>query len=261
MNLSFNFFDLPFILTALVLVSGVITLIDVLFLAKKRATDKKQPLVIEYARSFFPILLLVWVIRSFIIQPYRVPTGSLEPTILPGDFIIVNQFAYGLRFPVLNTKFYNIGEPKRGDIALFHSVMGPEIILVKRVIGLPGDHIVYQDKVLTINGKVMSQTPDGMELDMERGFSIPAQVLIEHLGTVDHKIFTISGKNESEKIDVIVPAGSYFMMGDNRDNSGDSRYFGFVPEKNLIGKAFGTWMSWDSEGANVRWNRIGKKIK
>ncbi len=256
MNFSF---DLPFILTALVFISGVVALVDVLFLAKKRAAHKSQPLVIEYARSFFPMLLLVWLIRSFLIQPYRVPTSSLEPTILPGDFIVVNQFAYGLRFPVLNAKIFSLGVPKRGDIALFRSPVDT-LILVKRVIGLPGDRIVYKDKILTINGRQMLQTPAGMDLDAEDKFFTPVQVRIEKLDNVEHKIFIKTGK-EWEKIDVVVPAGSYFMMGDNRDSSNDSRYWGFVSEKNLIGKALGIWMSWDSEGVKVRWDRIGKKIK
>lgn len=258
------FFDVPFILTSLVLISGIIALVDILFLAKKRAVHTKQPLVFEYARSFFPMLLLVWAIRSFLIQPYRVPTGSLEPTILPGDFIVVNQFAYGLKFPVLNTKFFKIGEPKRGDIALFRHPKNqkhPNMILVKRVIGLPGDHVVYQDKVLTINGKQMVQTPIGMDLSMEGEFATPVQVRVEQLDNIEHKIFIKPGRNEWEKIDVTVPAKSYFMMGDNRDGSSDSRSWGVMPEKNLIGKAFGIWMSWDSDVARVRWERIGKKIK
>lgn len=259
MNFSF---DLPFILTSLVLISGVIALVDILFLAKKRAAHKKQPLIIEYARSFFPVLLLVWVIRSFLIQPFRVPTGSLEPTIMPGDFIVVSQFAYGLRFPVLNIKFFNIGEPKRGDIALFRSPPNPSILYVKRVIGLPGDHVVYKDKILTINGKEMVQTPAGMDLDLEGKFSTPVQVRVERLdNNVEHKIFIKEGRHESEKIDVIVPARSYFMMGDNRDSSADSRSWGFMPEKNLIGKVFGVWMSWNSQGMKIRWDRIGKKVQ
>ncbi|CAL7961700.1 Signal peptidase I [Gammaproteobacteria bacterium] len=255
------FFDLPFILTLLVLVSGAIALIDVLFLAKKCAAHKKQPLVIEYARSFFPMLLLVWIIRSFLIQPFRVPTGSLEPTVMPGDFIVVSQFAYGLRTPVLNIKFFNLGEPKRGDIALFRSPPNPSILYIKRVIGLPGDHVVYQNKILTINGHQMLQTPAGMDLDVEDKFSTPVQVRVEQLGNnVEHKIFIKSGRNELEKIDIVVPEGSYFMMGDNRDSSADSRSWGVMPEKNLIGRVFGVWMSWDSEGTRVRWERIGKKI-
>jgi signal peptidase I len=257
MNISF---DVPFILTSLVLISGAIALIDILFLAKKRAAHKKQPLVFEYARSFFPMLLLVWVIRSFLIQPYRVPTGSLEPTILPGDFIVVNQFAYGLKFPVLNIKFFNIGEPKRGDVVLFRSPPDLSVLYTKRVIGLPGDHVVYQNKVLTINGHQVLQTPLGMDLDLEGGFATPVQVRVEYLDNIEHKIFIKSGYNEWEKVDVTVPAKSYFMMGDNRDSSADSRSWGFMPEENLIGKVFGVWMSWDSEGTRVRWERIGKKI-
>ena len=254
------FFDVPFILTALVLISGTIVLLDVLFLARRRFPPKKQPLIVEYARSFFPMLFLVWAIRSFLIQPYRVPTGSLEPTVLPGDFIVVNQFAYGLRLPVLNTKFFNLGEPQRGDIALFRYPKDPSTIFVKRVIGLPGDHVVYQNKVLTINGQRMQQIPLGMDLDVEGRFFTPVQVRIEQLGKVSHKIFIRPGSKEWEKIDVVVPMDAYFMMGDNRDGSSDSREWGFVPEKNLVGKAFGVWMSWDAGNMQVRWNRIGKKI-
>jgi signal peptidase I len=254
------YFDVPFFLTALVLITGLISLFDILFLAKKRIDKKAYPIVIEYARSFFPMLLLVWAIRSFLIQPYRVPSGSLEPTILPGDFIVVNQFAYGLRFPVFNTKFLNISEPKQGDIALFRYPKNPSIIYVKRVIGLPGDHVAYRNKVLTINGTRMNQIPLGMDLDEEGKFSIPVQVRIEKLGDVVHKIFIRPGYKEWEDIDIVVPKNSYFMMGDNRDSSEDGRAWGFVPEENLIGKAFGTWMSWDSENMDVRWSRIGKGI-
>jgi signal peptidase I len=254
------YFDVPFFLTALVLISGGIALVDILFLAKKRPFYKKQPIVVEYARSFFPMLLLVWVVRSFIIQPYRVPTGSLEPTVMPGDFIVVNQFSYGLRLPVLNTKFFNVGEPKRGDIALFRYPENPGILFVKRVIGLPGDHVVYRNKVLTINGERMSQKSLGMDLDTEGGFSIPVEVRTEKLNQVEHKIFIRSGRREGEQTDITVPIGSYFMMGDNRDSSLDSRYWGFVPEKNLVGKVFGVWMSWDSANTHIRWGRIGKKI-
>lgn len=260
MNISF--FDVPLILTLLVLISGGIALFDILFLAKKRAAGAAQPVIIEYARSFFPMLLLVWSIRSFLVQPYRVPTGSLEPTILPGDFIVVSQFAYGIRLPVLNTKILNVGEPKRGDIALFHSTTSP-MLLIKRVIGLPGDHIVYKDKILTINDKQISQIPLGMDLDVEKKgeFSTPVHVRSEQLDAVEHKIFIKPGLREWENVDVVVPAESYFMMGDNRDSSSDSRSWGFVPEKNLIGKALYVWMSWDAENSRIRWNRIGEKIK
>jgi signal peptidase I len=254
--------DFPLILTLLVVLSGIIYLIDVLFFATKRkATGAKQPLLIEYARSFFPVLLIVLLIRSFLAQPYRVPTGSLEPTILPGDFIVVNQFAYGLRLPVLNTKILSIGEPKRGDIVLFRWPSDPRIMFVKRVIGIPGDHIVYKDKVLTINGKVAKQKNLGMDLDQASIMPIPVQIKSENLpNSGEHKIFVRQDYNMSGDFDLTVPADNYFMMGDNRDNSDDSRYWGFVPEKNLVGKAFGTWMSWDSRNNTVRWNRLGRAI-
>jgi signal peptidase I len=247
------------LLTLLVLTIGIIALIDILFLARKRSLFKKRPKIVEYSRDFFPVLLLVLLIRAFLIQPYRVPSGSLAPTILPGDFIVVSQYAYGLRLPIFNTKIFSIGEPKRGDIALFHHPKDSKLLL-KRVVGLPGDHLVYRNKILTINNALMWQTPLGMDLDIERGFSIPVQVRIETLDQVMHKIFIRPGYKNWESFDIIVPPNSYFMMGDNRDDSDDSRGWGFVPEGNLIGKAFGIWMSWDSEKTGIRWGRIGKKI-
>jgi signal peptidase I len=252
--------DVPLILTLLVVVFGLVMLLDILFWAKQRPKDAKQPLLIDYSRAFFIPLLLVLIIRSFIIQPYRVPTGSLEPTILPGDFIAVNQFAYGLKLPVINTKIYAIGKPKIGDIALFRYPKNPKVIYVKRVIGTPGDHIVYDNKVLTINGKKASQTPVGIDLDNEAHISVPVQVAVENLLGVEHQIFVRSGIHLGQYIDIVVPPGNYFMMGDNRDDSDDSRVWGFVPEANFIGKVFAIWLSWDSENNNVRWNRVGQMI-
>lgn len=256
------YFDVPFILTSLVLISGLIAIIDLLFLAKNRKRrNQHRPWLVEHAYSFFPMLLLVWTMRSFIVQPYRVPTGSLEPTILPGDFIVVNQFAYGLRLPVLNFKLLHLGEPKRGDIALFRYPNDPSIIYVKRVIGLPGDHITYRDKILTINDKIISQEFVGIDLDTENGFNIPVKVFMEDLDGVKHKIFVKPDYEDGMDIDVIVPENNYFMMGDNRDSSADSRYWGFMPEENLIGKAFGIWMNFDTDNLKVKWDRIGKKIQ
>jgi signal peptidase I len=257
-------FDFPLILTVIVLVSGFIYLLDVLFFAKKRKANGivKPPLIIEYSRSFFPALLIVLAIRSFVIQPYRVPTGSLEPTILPGDFIIVNQFAYGLKLPVLNTRIKKIGEPKLGDIVLFWFPKNTSIVLVKRVIGLPGDDIVYKDKVLTINGKKATQEKLGTALDLEGDVSVPAELRKEILPNgVAHEIFVKEGVNEDVNFEIKVPPNHYFMMGDNRDGSDDSRDWGFVPEENLIGQAFGIWMSWDSQVNTIRWSRIGMPVK
>lgn len=254
----------PLILSLLVIITGLIALIDILFFAKKRKTknQKKAPIIIEYSRGFFPVLLIVLLIRSFLIQPYRVPTGSLEPTIQPGDFIAVNQFSYGLRLPVLNYKIIPIGEPKRGDIALFRWPKNPKITFVKRVIGLPGDHIIYKNKILTINGKRMRQYTLGRSLDVEPNQEpIPMIEKMEDFYNIQHHIYQLEQGGDTQSYNIVVPKGCYFMMGDNRDDSDDSRSWGFVPEQNFVGKAFVIWMSWDSEKNNVRWGRIGKIIK
>lgn len=254
-------FDFAFYLTLAVVVAGVISLVDLLFFKRRRPTGKKAPMVIEYARAFFPVLLVVWVMRSFIIQPYRVPTGSLEPTVMPGDFIAVEQFAYGLRLPAMNQKIIPIGEPKRGDIALFRWPKDPSIVFVKRVIGLPGDHVVYKNKILTINGKEAKQKLLFKAYDEnEWGYKRPVYVKQEDLGGVNHNIYVQPYGGEMGDYNLVVPKGEYFMMGDNRDNSDDSRQWGFVPEKDLIGKAFGIWMSWDPIHHAIRWNRIGSAL-
>jgi signal peptidase I len=253
-------FSFSFYLTLAVIVTGVINLLDKCYFRKRRTSDKSSH-VVDYARAFFPILLIVWVMRSFIFQPYRVPTGSLEPTVMPGDFIAVEQFAYGLRMPVLNEKVINIQEPKRGDIALFRWPVNPHIVFVKRVIGLPGDHVVYKNKTLYINGvkaaqKFLYKTDD----EGAWGYRRAVYVKQENLLGIIHKIYVESGANETGEYNKIVPPGHYFMMGDNRDNSDDGRQWGFVPERNLIGKAFGVWMSWDAVQRKVRWDRVGKPL-
>lgn len=260
--------NFPATLTLLVAATGLIALVDLLFFRRKRkAQERKQPLIVENAYSFFGVLLLVWIVRSFIVQPYRVPTGSLQPTVVPGDFLIVNQYAYGLRFPVINNKLVAVGEPKRGDIALFYAPKSPSIVFVKRVIGLPGDHVEYRNKVLYINGKEMKQTSLGQAMDDEPAIAgnpeehIPVAVEEEDLDGVKHRIFVALEGGIVGDVDVVVPPGQYFMMGDNRDNSDDSRMWGFVPENYLIGKAFGVFMSWDSLQNRIRWDRIGKAVK
>jgi len=257
-------FNFEFFLTLITLLAGVIALIDKFFLKKKRF-GQKTPWIAEQARSFFPVLLAVWLIRSFIVQPYRVPTGSLEPTVMPGDFIAVSQFAYGLRLPVLHTKIIPVENPKRGDIALFRWPVDPSIIFVKRVIGVPGDHVVYKYKTLYINDKKMKQKFIEYNYDIEPGrFKLPVEVKEEDLeGGVKHKIYIQTEGGENKDVDVVVPGGHYFMMGDNRDGSGDSRMWGFVPDNNLIGKGWVIFMSWDSEEPwykAIQWHRIGKVL-
>jgi len=254
------YFDFAFFLTIIVIIAGIITLLDKLFWRKERPKNKKPNWIVEYSRSFFPVLLLVWAVRSFVVQPYRVPTGSLEPTVLPGDFIAVNQFAYGLKFPIGNFKLVSIGEPKRGDIVLFYAPLDPSTIYVKRLIGLPGDHVVYKNKTLYINGKKMEQKVIGKGYDDDStslAYMHPEILKQENLEGVKHNIYVWPQDGLTNNYDLVVPKGEYFMMGDNRDNSDDSRAWGFVPEHDLIGKAMIVWMSWDSVNYRVRWHRIG----
>lgn len=262
--------NFPVTLTALVFGCGLIALIDLLFFKRRReANNYPLPVIVENARSFFWVLLLVWVIRSFIIQPYRVPTGSLQPTVKPGDFLLVNQFAYGLNFPVGNHKLVEIGKPKRGDIVLFYAPPNPSMVYVKRLIGLPGDKIEYRNKVLWVNGQEMKQELIQKTVDDEPAVAgsnpeehIPVDEISEDLHGVKHRIYVVNeGMQSGGDFSITVPEGQYFMMGDNRDNSDDSRMFGFVPENYLIGKAFMVWLSWDSLKNEIRWNRFGQSVK
>lgn len=257
--------DFTFYLTLAVVLTGLISLIDILFFARKRMLNgQKMPVLIDYARAFFPVLLLVLVIRSFIFQPYRVPTSSLAPTVLPGDLIAVKQFEYGLRLPVTNTKIIPVHEPKYGQIYLFRFPPNPQLTYIKRVIGLPGDHIQYTNKVLYINGQEQKQKLlERTHYVDENGMYFPVNLIEENLKGVKHLIYVMPEGGETQNVDVVVPPGHYFAMGDNRDDSGDSRSWGFVPEANLIGEAFWIFMSWDSnaEGIHkIRWDRVGMVI-
>ncbi len=257
--------DFTFYLTLVVVLTGIISLIDILFFAKKRReVDGKMPILVDYARAFFPVLLLVLVIRSFIVQPYRVPTSSLAPTVVPGDLIAVKQYEYGLRLPVTNTKIIPVHEPQRGQIFLFRFPPNPQLTYVKRVIGVPGDHIQYLNKVLYINGHEEKQKLiEHTHYIDENGVYFPMNLMEENLEGIKHLIYVEPEGGETQNIDVVVPAAHYFAMGDNRDDSGDSRSWGFVPEEDLIGQAFWIFMSWDSnaEGIHkIRWNRIGMVI-
>ena len=253
--------NFAFYMTIVVFLTGIISLLDWFSLRKHRSSKIKDSFIVEHSKAFFPVLLVVWIVRSFIIQPYRVPTGSLEPTVMPGDFIAVEQFAYGLRFPVINKKIFPIGEPKRGQIVLFRWPENRAIVFVKRVIGLPGDHIIYQHKQLYINSKKQKQKLLYTTNDINSlGYHRLVYVKEEDLNGVKHKIYVQPTGGETENYDLVVPQGRYFMMGDNRDNSNDSRQWGFVPEQDLIGRAFGIWFSWDSLNKYIRWNRIGNGL-
>jgi signal peptidase I len=258
--------DFALILVVLTAVSGVVWAIDALLFARSRVgaaaggASVKEPLAVEYAKSFFPILLIVLVIRSFLFEPFRIPSGSMTPTLVTGDFIFVNKFAYGLRLPVLNNKVVAIGEPQRGDVVVFRLPSEPSVNYVKRVVGLPGDVVVYDagSKRLTIDGEPVPVEMVG-PYDEEPGTVLWREQLGEH----DHRILLTRGV-ESRGGTYEVPAGHYFMMGDHRDNSRDGRYeeVGFVPEGNLVGRATGVWMNWrwPAEGG-PQWSRIGEGIE
>ncbi|MGA7800261.1 MAG: signal peptidase I, partial [Gammaproteobacteria bacterium] len=220
----------------------------------------KEPVVVEYAKSFFPVILAVLLLRSFVIEPFRIPSQSMMPTLLVGDFILVNKFDYGLRLPVVDWKILPIGEPHRGDVAVFRYPRDPSVDYIKRIVGLPGDHIAYYNKTLYINGKEMKQANDGSYVGVGAGVSMSgADLRTETLGGVKHDILTLSNVTGLSG-DYVVPKGRYFVMGDNRDNSNDSRYWGTVPERNLVGKAFLIWMNWDPSNGGIGWSRIGTTI-
>ena len=245
------------ILVILSFVSGVIYLLDIIFWAKKRNEKQNPNKIIEYARSFFPVFFIVLLLRSFLVEPFRIPSGSLEPTLLVGDFVAVNKFAYGLRLPVLEKKVIPISDPKTGQIAVFRWPPEPSYDYIKRVIGTPGDKISYHNKVLTVNGKEAKQT--FVEYTMDESSGRPVAKYQEDLNGVVHNIF-VRPDLPAVDYDVVVPEGNYFMMGDNRDDSADSRFWGFVPNNYLRGRAFLVWMSWNGKTDSVRWNKIGSLI-
>lgn len=265
-------FDLEAMLTLLTLLSGLIWLVDALVFARRRrrkqafqdsamtgipATKKRRdPILVEYSRSFFPVLLLVLLLRTFVVEPFHIPSSSMVPTLLVGDFILVNKFDYGLRLPIIHTKIISIGEPKRGDVIVFRYPPDPKVDYIKRVIGLPGDHIVYRGETLYINGK---QIPDKV-LGLYTGPDQMGAVLHqENLDGVKHDTLIIPGMEHKQGA-WTVPPDEYFVMGDNRDNSSDSRYWGFVPERNILGKAFYVWMNWDAFHDPALWHRVGTVI-
>jgi signal peptidase I len=232
--------DLPFILFWVVLVCGVIWLIDSLAFRRKRLAKDEQapdPTLVEYAKSFFPVLLLVLILRSFLAEPYQIPSESMVPTLEVGDFILVNKYAYGLRLPVFGVKMFDVGDPQRGDIMVFVPPHDPRYF-IKRVIGIPGDQIRYDNKALYVNGERL-----GYELVGEVNDRNYATMVREYIETIDgrgHRIFK-DGRYEPPQAWQI-PPGRYLMLGDNRDMSQDSRFWGLAKEGNIVGKAVAIWM-------------------
>lgn len=304
MNLQAILGNFALILFVLMVITGIIWFLDVFHLAKQRrlkadaalaefdarnarlkadgikleesgraeleANMLRQPTWIEYSGSFFPVIAMVFFLRSFLFEPFKIPSSSMVPTLLVGDLILVNKFTYGIRLPIINKKIIELNNPQRGDVMVFKYPEDPTLDYIKRVVGIPGDKIVYKNKQLSINGKVLSYNPLPDFLDEER-LSYSKQ-FFENLTGVEHKILNDerapSGVQSPHNfpnreqctynIDGFacsVPAGQYFMMGDNRDNSLDSRYWGFVPDQNIVGKAFFVWMNLSNFPSNLK--RIG----
>lgn len=259
----------------LVVVSGLIWIFDVLVLARRRravangggSSDAEVPAeapapsrVVEYARSFFPVLLIVLLLRSFLIEPFRIPSGSMMPTLLIGDFILVNKFTYGIRLPVTDYELVELGSPERGDVVVFRYPQDPSTPFIKRVVGLPGDRIGYHDKVLHVNDVPAEQELRGRYVGTGPGRSMNgASLRTERIGDCAHDILVQQGYPSREG-EILVPPGHYFVLGDNRDNSRDSRYWGTVPDSHLIGKAFAIWLNADIDHG-VSWSRIGTAIE
>lgn len=231
---------------------------------------EKEPDLVEYARSFFPIFLAVLLLRSFLVEPFRIPSGSMMPTLLVGDFILVNKFEYGIRMPVTKDKVIPLGLPERGDVAVFRWPVNPRLDYIKRVVGLPGDKISYKNKTLYVNGEPMAISPVGPYQPEGSGMRATGSFEgTEHLGEVDHSILVNPlvpdfnpGCSFLQYREFEVPEGHYFMMGDNRDDSNDSRCWGPVPEENLVGEAFFIWMSWDWKRPGfLAWDRLGSSVE
>ncbi len=257
--------DFALILVIAVFVTGTIWLLDKLIVNRGKKPDdiKNDPktgigsvwtMVTDFSRFLFPVVFIVLLLRGFIAEPFRIPSGSMLPTLDIGDFILVNKFSYGIRLPAWNKKIIDIGTPKRGDVIVFRYPDDPSIDYIKRVVGVPGDKVAYYNKVLYINGKRM---PQGKGTVYRPGYDYIVRKSENLSGDVhdilDNKMYP------ARDFVITVPKHRYFVMGDNRDNSRDSRYWGFVPDKNLVGHAMIVWFNWEL-GDWPRWTRIGTVI-
>jgi len=266
--------NFPLIMLILLVVTGGIWLLDHFVLRRSRAPGVHEPWWVEYPKSFFPVILIVFCLRSFLVEPFKIPSGSMIPTLRVGDFILVNKYTYGIRLPVINLKVAELNEPKRGEVMVFRYPENPSLDYIKRIVGLPGDTIIYRNKRLIVNGTPVKTEAAGEYNYVESGLNYAYnQRFNESLGGHSHAILNnqdapnmqLSGVrqfpfrencvyNEAEFI-CKVPAGHYFMMGDNRDSSSDSRYWGFVPERNIVGKAFMVWWNFSE------FKRIGLSVE
>ncbi|MCM8594449.1 signal peptidase I [Accumulibacter sp.] len=251
------------ILFILLVVSGAVWVADRFFLRKRRPAGSSDPWWVEYGASFFPVILIVFILRSFLAEPFKIPSGSMIPTLEVGDFILVNKYTYGIRLPVINRKIIDVGSPQRGDVMVFRYPEDPSLDYIKRVIGVPGDQVAYQNKRLTINGRPVPTERIDDYLHPERLYY--SRQFIERLDQAEYRTLNdpdappyvpgpVQFPNRRdctynvEGVICTVPPGNYFVMGDNRDNSRDSRFWGFVPDENIVGKAFFIWLNFGDPG-------------
>ncbi len=267
-------YDFALLFTVLTALTGAIWMLDRLLFApaRKRAIaageERTEPVLVEYSRSLFPVILIILLVRSFLGEPYRIPSESMMPNLLIGDFILVNKYTYGLRLPVLDSKIVQVGEPHRGDVIVFHPPMAPEQVWIKRVIGLPGDVIDYHDYKMTINGRPVPSEQIGPYLGQGSGRDMTgAGIVRESLPGRSHTVLQRNLppmlQQEFANGTWRVPPGHYFMMGDNRDNSEDSRFWptNFLPEQNIVGKAELVWLNVDWDARKMDTSRIGTIIR
>ena len=249
-------------LLLLLVVTGLVWLVDKYVLRKRRSKDAKQPWYVEYSISFFPVILVVFLLRSFLVEPFKIPSSSMVPTLLVGDFILVNKFTYGIRLPVINKKVIALNDPKRGDVMVFRYPEDPSLDYIKRVVGVPGDRIEYRGKRLYVNGAEVPVRQIDDYLSRERmqfsrryveTLGVEHEIVLDddmNMALVPSRTFPFSGNcaYNTSGLACTVPPGHYFMMGDNRDNSSDSRVWGFVPDENIVGRAFFIWLNLNELG-------------
>lgn len=246
------------ILEWILLIASLITGYFVV-VGRKRQLAEGASALVDYSRSLFPVVIIVFALRSFLVEPFRIPSGSMLPTLHLGDFILVNKFSYGVRLPIIYTKILPTGAPDRGDVAVFRYPEDTKVNFIKRVVGLPGDEIEVRGKRLFINGEqVKAEMIDPAFDDRFAGGGLNVSRLQNTIGDTTHDFLVNNGRG-SKGFKGKVPENAYFVLGDNRDNSRDSRFWGFVPEENLVGKAFLIWFNLTGKNG-VEWDRIGDRI-
>jgi signal peptidase I len=272
MGLLLKFTDFAAVLLLAAVITGLIWLWDVKWARPRRMADQSEPIVVDMARAFFPVIVVVFLIRSFWVEPFKIPSGSMKPTLLVGDFILVNKYTYGIRIPVINKKMVDVNPVRRGDVVVFRYPVDPSVDYIKRVIGLPGDKVIYRGKRLTVNGEAVAVQGSGYYTDQEVNY-MRLPTFLEKLDGRTHQMMIVPASPTVDLAQVrqfpyrenceynddgfscTVPAGHYFMMGDNRDQSADSRYWGFVPDDHIKGRAFYVWMNFGD------FKRIGNSIE